>query len=164
MNLMNAAARYRALIELGATIGVVPQLELWGFSKTLSRLGELAFVAAEASHPQSCVLPDVYHIYKGGSDLEGLRLINARAIHTFHMNDYPADPPREQINDSDRIFPGLGVAPLKRLVRILHDGGFRGMLSLELFNREYWNRDPLDVARYGLAAMRDVVQAGLETP
>jgi sugar phosphate isomerase/epimerase len=107
-------------------------------------------------------LPDVYHIYKGGSDFEGLRLINARVIHTFHMNDYPAEPPRDKINDADRVFPGLGIAPLKQLVRILRDGGFRGMLSLELFNRDYWTRDPLDVARYGLAAMRDVVQAGLE--
>ncbi|MGH7223248.1 MAG: sugar phosphate isomerase/epimerase family protein, partial [Gemmataceae bacterium] len=37
--LLTVAARYRALLDLGAKIGVVPQVEVWGFSKTLNRLG-----------------------------------------------------------------------------------------------------------------------------
>jgi sugar phosphate isomerase/epimerase len=155
LDLFKAAERYRALLEVGNEIGVLPQLELWGFSKTLSRLGELAFVATEAAHPNASMLPDVYHIYKGGSDFEGLRFINGRAIHVFHMNDYPADPPRETINDSHRVFPGLGVAPLKEIVRTLSETGFRGVFSLELFNREYWAMDALDVAKRGLAAMQE---------
>src|SRR5207244_8249583 len=32
LNLLRAAERYRVLLELGAGIGVVPQVELWGFS------------------------------------------------------------------------------------------------------------------------------------
>ncbi|MGB1708460.1 MAG: sugar phosphate isomerase/epimerase, partial [Rubripirellula sp.] len=39
------AERYRALLEVGQQLGVVPQLELWGFSPTLSKLSELAYVA-----------------------------------------------------------------------------------------------------------------------
>src|SRR5258708_2714367 len=34
-----AAERYLALLEAGEQAGVVPQLELWGFSKNLNRLG-----------------------------------------------------------------------------------------------------------------------------
>jgi len=43
LDLMKAAERYRALLEAGAQAGVAPQLELWGFSKNLNRLGS-AFV------------------------------------------------------------------------------------------------------------------------
>ena len=64
LDLLKAAERYRALLEAGDRIGVVPQLELWGFSKNLNRLGECACVAIEANHPKACVLADVYHIYE----------------------------------------------------------------------------------------------------
>ena len=33
------------------------------------------------------------------------------------------------------------------LVRDLRRIGFRGVLSLELFNRDYWKQDPVAVAR-----------------
>lgn len=59
LDLFKAAERYRSLLEAGDQIGVVPQLELWGFSRNLNRLGECAFVAIEAAHPKACVLADV---------------------------------------------------------------------------------------------------------
>jgi sugar phosphate isomerase/epimerase len=34
LDLKKAAERYRAILELGDTTGVVPHLELWGFQKT----------------------------------------------------------------------------------------------------------------------------------
>ena len=159
LNLFKAAERYRALLELGETMGVVPQVELWGFSKTLGRLGEVALVAIESGHPQACILADVYHLYKGGSDFGSIRLLNGAAMHVLHFNDYPAKPPREEITDAYRVYPGDGVAPLKTLLRDLYATGFRGMLSLELFNKEYWMQDALSVARTGLEKMRAVVRA-----
>jgi len=154
LDLNAAAERYRALLELGQQMGVTPQLELWGFSKTLSRLGELAHVAVESGHPDACVMPDVYHIYKGGSDFHGLKLFNGKQIHVFHMNDYPAQPPRSEINDAARVYPGDGVAPLPQIFETLRSIGFRGTLSLELFNPNYWQQDPLTVAKTGLDKMR----------
>ena len=50
---------------------------------------------------------------------------------------------RAQISDANRIYPGDGVAPLKNVLRDLHALGFRGLLSLELFNRDYWKQDAL---------------------
>jgi sugar phosphate isomerase/epimerase len=159
LNLFAVAERYRKLLEIGDEIGVVPELELWGFSKSMSRLGEVMFVAVESGHPSACVLPDVYHIYKGGSAFTGLGLINGSSIQVFHMNDYPADPPRETIGDADRVYPGDGVAPLGDILRTLHATGCHCMLSLELFNREYWKQDPAEVAKTGLAKMRATVEA-----
>jgi sugar phosphate isomerase/epimerase len=157
LNLLKAAERYRALLEVGAKEGITPQLEVWGFSTTLSKLGETMLVATESKHPAACVLLDVYHLYKGGSDFAGLRLLNGAAMHCFHMNDYPATPPRETIRDADRVYPGDGIAPLTQILRDLAAAGFRGTLSLELFNPTYWKQDPLAVARTGLAKMKEAV-------
>ena len=159
LNLFAAAERYGKLLELGDQMGVVPQVEVWGFSKSLSRLGETLFVATESGHPKACVLPDIYHIYKGGSSFDGLKLLAGRAVHVFHMNDYPANPPRATISDADRVYPGDGVAPLSSLLKTLSDHGFRGALSLELFNRTYWSQEADLVARTGLEKMRAAVAA-----
>jgi len=156
--------RYRAVLELGRRMGVVPQLEIWGGSKTLSRPGEAANVAIEAAHPDACLLLDVFHLYKGGADFGGLRLLNPAALHVLHLNDYPAQPSREKITDADRVYPGDGVAPLADLLRGLREIGFSGTLSLELFNQTYWKQDPLTVARTGLEKMRAVAAATRDSP
>ena len=161
VDLLQAARRYRQLLDLGSSFGVVPELELWGFSKSLSRVGEVACVAMESGHPQACLLLDVFHIYKGGSNFDALRFLNGSALHVLHMNDYPAVPPRDRINDAARVFPGDGAAPLGTLLRTLRDIGFRGFLSLELFNPEYWKQDPHLMARTGLQKMKAAVRAAL---
>lgn len=161
LDLGKAAERYRALLELGDQFGVVAEVEVWGFSKTLNRLGDAAFIAIECGHPKACILPDVYHLYKGGSGFEGIRFLQGSAIPVFHFNDYPAKPGRDTINDSYRIFPGDGVAPLKTLLQDLRRIGFKGMLSLELFNKDYWQKDPFLIARLGLEKMQSVVRASV---
>ena len=109
LNLLKVAERYRALLDIGAKIGVVPMVEVWGFSKSLSRLGETALVAMESGHTQACVLADVYHLYKGGSDFKGVHLLSAAAMNIFHLNDYPAQPGRAEITDAARVYPGDGI-------------------------------------------------------
>ncbi|MBX9681469.1 MAG: sugar phosphate isomerase/epimerase [Gemmataceae bacterium] len=162
LSLTRAADRYRELLEIGGRIGVTPMVEVWGFSRSLSRLGECAMVAIEAKHPQACILADVYHLHKGGSGFEGIKLLSAASMHVFHMNDYPNQPGRTEITDAHRVYPGDGVAPLPNLLRELRQTGFRGVLSLELFNRDYWKQDPLAVARTGLDKMRAVVRESLQ--
>ena len=162
IDLMKAAERYRALLKLGDETGVVPQVEVWGFSKTLTKLSQAVAVAVEAGHPKACVLADVYHLHKGGSDFRGLSLLSADSMHVMHMNDYPAEPPREKITDAMRVYPGDGVAPLDDILKTLRNIGFRGWLSLELFNESYWKQhDALTVAETGLRKMREAVQKAL---
>jgi sugar phosphate isomerase/epimerase len=157
IDLFTVAERYRTVLEIGDAIGVTPQAEIWGSSKNLSRLGEAVFVAVESGHPSACVLPDVYHIFRGGSDFAGLGLLAGRAVHCFHMNDYPGGKARTEYNDGDRVFPGDGVAPLAEIMSILQAIGFNGALSLELFNRGYWQRPAEEVAREGLDKMQAAV-------
>jgi len=158
LNLQRAGERYRVLCELGQRMGVAPQLEVWGHSQNLSRLSESLYVAVESGHPQACLLLDVYHLYKGGSSFESLQLCNGTQMHCFHINDYPAEPPRAQATDADRVYPGDGVAPLNAIFRTLAATGYRGYLSLELFNRQYWMQDPAAVVRTGLEKTRAAVR------
>ena len=157
--LQRIAERYRVLLELGDVMAVVPQAELWGHSKTLTRLSEAAMVAIETGHPKACILPDVYHLHKGGSDFNGLKLLGGAAMFNFHMNDYPAIPPRTEIRDKHRVYPGDGVAPLTAIIRDLIKIGYTGILSLELFNEDYWKQDAMLVAKTGLEKMKAVVRA-----
>ena len=115
----------------------------------------------ESGHPQACVLPDVYHLYKGGSGFDSLQLMPGKAIGIFHVNDYPKDKDRAAIKDADRVYPGDGVAPLADVFRTLRDIGYRGMLSLELFNPEYYKRDAYEVVKTGLDKTKAAVQAAL---
>lgn len=110
-DLLKIAGRYGELIKAGLQVGVVPQVELWGFSQTLCRLGEVAvIVAIECGQPEACMLLDIYHIYKGGSSLSGLPLLGGAGLHVIHLNDYPGEPNRKEITDAQRVFPGDGVA------------------------------------------------------
>jgi sugar phosphate isomerase/epimerase len=113
-------------------------------------------VAVETGHPKACVLVDVYHLHKGGSDYHGMGLLGTTTMHVFHMNDFPAEPGRDKIDDSYRVYPGDGVGPLPDILRTLRNTGGAKVLSLELFNRQYWAQDPLEVARTGLAKMKAV--------
>jgi 2-keto-myo-inositol isomerase len=153
--------RYAAILELGTRTGVTPALELWGASRTLSRLGEVVYVAAETADLGACLLLDSYHLYKGGSGFGDLRLLQGSALPILHINDYPASPARAEIDDSHRVYPGDGVAPLGDLMRTLDAIGFRGFLSVELFNAEYWRQPPEQVARLAFEKTRDVVRSAL---
>jgi 2-keto-myo-inositol isomerase len=159
LDLIAAAERYRALLEIGDEMDVVPMVEVWGFSKNLHRLGQAVFVAIESGHPNACVLPDIYHIYKGGSDFTGLKMLSQSSVHAFHINDYPSDPPWETIGDKDRVYPGDGVAPMKKIIRSLTEINPDMVFSLELFNPTYWEQDALEVAKTGLRKMKEQVEA-----
>ena len=161
-DLLKLAERYRALCEIGESFGITPLLEVWGFSKTLRRLGDAAAVAIESGHRNAAILADSYHLYKGGSPIAGLKMLRGAILPVFHINDYPSIAP-ETVTDADRVYPGDGIAPLAEIFRILQSIGFAGTLSLELFNADYYQQDARTVAKTGLEKMRRAVQqAGLE--
>jgi 2-keto-myo-inositol isomerase len=51
-----------------------------------------------------------------------------------------------------------GHLPLKELVAEVKRRDYEGVISLELFNRTYWQQDPYEVARLGLEKMKAVVE------
>ncbi len=155
------AERYGQLLDVGQQFGVTPMVEFWGMSKTLGRLGEALYVAVESGRREACILADVFHMYKGGSPFDGICLLGPQTLGLVHVNDYPAEPARDEITDADRVYPGDGIAPLSRILRDLYDIGYHGMLSIELFNEQYYRQDAREVVRSGLAKLQQQVGRAL---
>ncbi len=159
LDYQKAAERYGKILDLGRKTGVMPHLEFWGSSPVLYTLGQVLNIAAATNDPDVRILGDVYQFYRGGSGFHGLKLIQGRVIEIFHMNDYPGDVPREELTDADRIYFGDGTAPANQIISDLHEMGSVKVLSLELFNRAYWEQDALEVAETGLRKMKDIVNS-----
>ena len=130
------ALRFRRIIDAGKDTGVIPLLELWGHG-ALSKLADAVYMAIATEHPDANILLDFYHLYRGGNSFDGLNQINVARMPVIHANDYPATPPHDQLRDSDRVYPGDGICPFDKIIPMLDKGGFRGALSVELFNEEY---------------------------
>ncbi|MEP0713564.1 sugar phosphate isomerase/epimerase family protein [Algoriphagus sp.] len=153
VDLLAAGEQYARLLALGRKTGVMPQLEFWGAFPPFHQLGQCLATAAAANDPDARLLPDVYHLFRGASGFEGLKLVNGNAIEVFHMNDFTSKPRLEQ-KDSDRVYPGDGIGPMKEIAAILKAMGGNKILSLELFNETYWAQDAQEVANTGLKKMK----------
>jgi 2-keto-myo-inositol isomerase len=157
LDLFAVGEKYKKLLDLGRKIGVMPQLEFWGSSSVLWHLGQVLMIAAVADDPDVKILPDVYHMFRGDTGFDALKMLNGSLIDIFHMNDFPENKPREQQDDADRVYPGDGAAPMSQILTDLNNMGGEKVLSLELFNRSYWEEDPYLVAERGLAKMKSLV-------
>ena len=102
---------------------------------------------------------DTYHFYAGNSSWEALENLDPKKLFIFHIND-AEDLPKDQLNDSKRLYPGLGVLPINRMKETLDRIGYTGPASVEIFRPEYWEQDPFEVARMARQAAINVL--GLE--
>ena len=143
------AERYAAVLDLGQKMGVKPLLEYWGHSVNLSRLEDALEVLRMLNRPDAAILADVYHTYRGGGSFAAYRQLSAATLPVLHMNDYPANPPRAQLVDADRVWPGDGLAPWKEIFTNLDAAGAAPWLSIELFNPSYWKTTPADTLTTG---------------
>src|SRR4029078_8688239 len=96
-----AGARYHEILALGRKYKVMPQLEFWGASGTLYNFGQALAIAAAANDRDVRILPDIYHLFRGGSGFDGLQLLNGKVIEIIHINDYPASKPADERTHSD---------------------------------------------------------------
>lgn len=131
------ADRYSAILDLTAETSVTPLLELWGMG-ALHKIADCAKIAIETGDPNAALLLDFYHVHRGGNSWDTLDLLNGGRLPVIHINDYPADPSYEKLTDADRVLPGEGACPFGEILPKLYASGFRGALSVELFNKGYW--------------------------
>jgi len=161
VSLDNAAKYYREALEMGEKMGVQPLLELWGTHPVLGPLSHGIYATVAAGRADASLLLDVFHLYKSGTPFTSLRQINGASLHIMHLNDYPQAADSSTLNDSNRIYPGDGVAPFGQILRDLRDNGFRGYLSLELFNREYWAKSADENLKTAMEKIRATVRTAM---
>ena len=102
---------------------------------------------------------DTYHFYAGGSSYEAIDSLDPKKLFILHIND-AEDLPKEQLNDSKRLYPGLGILPIKEIKARLDGIGYDGPVSVEIFRPEYWEQDPYEVALKAKEATEKVLGLG----
>lgn len=150
VSLDGMAANFARLADTAKAIGIKAYLEFWGRAKKLSKLSEAMYVAMESGVADAQILLDPFHMYTGGSRIDDIAYVNGERIGIVHANDYPVSPERAFIADRDRVFPGEGTAPSRKLAKLLYESGYREYLSLELFIEDFGAKSALEVAKFGL--------------
>jgi sugar phosphate isomerase/epimerase len=159
VDLEHAAARYAELLRLGREHGVRPAMEFLGFVDGIHDVASALAIADGSGDPDATVVADVFHLLRGGGAIDDLLAILGDRMAIFHVNDLPASPPPTEQTDADRVMVGDGIADLPRVIADLRSIGYRGPLSLELFNPALWAKDPEEVCRVGLERVRALVES-----
>ena len=156
MPLEDIAGYFRDLLELARDMGVKPLLEFWGHAKILCSLEQAMKVLELVNEPDAMLLADVFHMAKAGDSFDLLKKLKGAELGLFHVNDYPDAPDVSKLSDAQRVYPGDGAAPLHEIVNTLREIGYAGMMSLELFNKEYQKDGAETVAKIGIQKTREV--------
>lgn len=96
------------------------------------------------------------YISEGG--FECIKLIKGEAFAIFQFNDVPVSPALAQLEDKHRVYPGDGILPLTSILQDLKGTGFKGCVSLEMYNAEYWKQYLQTVAETGLRKTLEVIR------
>ena len=152
------ADRYRDIIEIGLKeFNIKPALVFVKYF-TIKSLGQAVGIAMDTNHPTAKVIPDIYHMYISGGGFEGLKMLKGDGIAIFQFNDAPATPAFKDLNDEHRVYPGDGILPLDSIFKDLKATGYKGFISLEMYNPNYYKEDPFTVAKTGLKKTLEVLK------
>jgi 2-keto-myo-inositol isomerase len=99
---------------------------------------------------------DTFHFYAGNSSFEAIETLDPEKLFIFHIND-AEDLPKEKLTDAHRLYPGLGILPIKEIKERFDKIGYDRMVSIEIFRPEYWDADPFEVAKSAKAATERVL-------
>jgi 2-keto-myo-inositol isomerase len=80
-------------------------------------------------------------MYRSGEKVNVIPSNDSRLLWAFHINDAPAVQV-SILRDSDRLMPLGGVMNVREFLQVLQAMKFTGPISVELFNRAYWEMDP----------------------
>ncbi|NGY64142.1 sugar phosphate isomerase/epimerase and 4-hydroxyphenylpyruvate domain-containing protein [Lentzea sp. NEAU-D13] len=112
-------------------------------------------IVRRAAHPALGVCLDSFHILSKGDDPRAIRAIPGEKIFFLQLADAPTLPMDVlQWSRHHRLFPGQGDFDLTTFTRNVLDAGYRGPLSLEVFNDVFRQSDPY---RAAVDAMRSLV-------
>ena len=137
-----------------AADGIGVAFEFLGFGDCPIDTPELAGRVVDGLDGVDLVLDSCHWHASGSGPLDAFPVERLAMV---HLNDAPPKPPRE-VEDADRLLPGDGVIRLPELIAALRDRGFDGPWSLETFNPDYWERDPMEIAREGRARLSRLLE------
>ncbi|MET9230089.1 TIM barrel protein [Lentzea sp. NPDC003310] len=111
-------------------------------------------IVRRAAHPSLGVCLDSFHILSKEDDPRAIRAIPGEKIFFLQLADAPTLPMDVlPWSRHHRLFPGQGDFDLTGFTRAVLDAGYRGPLSLEVFNDVFRQSDP---DRTAVDAMRSL--------
>jgi sugar phosphate isomerase/epimerase len=124
-----------------------------------SPLGPVTSISAglelvEAAGPGAGLIIDSWHFCHGDSTWDDLERLPLERIAYIQFTDaaVPASDDGMDETMNRRLMPGMGKLPLDRFADTLLDRGWRGLVSVEVLNRELLQLPVLEIARLAYTA------------
>jgi len=146
--------RYRDLLKIGREEGIKPTFEYISFFKSVYRLSSAWEIIQKTDDTDATIILDAFHNWNSNSTLDDLRSIPLEKISHYHIDDAAPGKAATTQTDLDRVMIGEGQIDLAAEIAVLKEKGYDKTVSLELFNAELWEQDPLEVISTGLARMK----------
>ncbi|HEX3348280.1 MAG TPA: sugar phosphate isomerase/epimerase [Acetobacteraceae bacterium] len=151
LDVCRARAVERVAMFADAAAPVAIALEPIGRTTVMGTPQAALDIAARVGRANVGIMMDTFHYHRSGVTLADVAKIPREKLLIVHVND-SEDRPREELRDAHRLHLGLGILPLVETLRLLHQMGYDGFLSVELFRQDYWNQDVAQVVRDSKAA------------
>ncbi|HET9019013.1 MAG TPA: TIM barrel protein, partial [Acetobacteraceae bacterium] len=149
-----AAADLAEMAERAARRGLRVGYEALAWGRHVSRWRAAWEIVQRADHPALGLILDSFHTLAIGDDLDGLARVPAEKLFFVQL----ADAPRLSMDALSwsrhfRNFPGQGGLDVAGFVRAVVAAGYRGPLSLEVFNDDFRAAPARLTARDGLRSL-----------
>jgi 4-hydroxyphenylpyruvate dioxygenase len=149
-----ATADLAEMAERAQKRGLRVGFEALAWGRNVNKWRHARKIVEAAGHPALGLIVDSFHTLALGDDLAGLSDVPADKIFLAQL----ADAPKLSMDVLSwsrhfRNFPGQGQLPVAGFVRDLIGAGYRGPLSLEIFNDEFRSAPARLMARDGLRSL-----------
>ena len=151
------APRYKELLQIGREEGIMPTFEYISFFKSVHTLKCAWEIVQEADDPDATLILDAFHNWNSASTEQDLIEIPLERISHYHIDDADPEKPALTQTDPDRVMPGDGQIDLKAEIKLLKEKGYDGTVSLELFNQDWWGKDPRETLKVGYERVAELV-------
>ena len=144
--------RKLAMLAIPMNIKVAYEALSWG--RTVNEFPQAWELVSRADMPNLGLGFDSFHMFATGTPLDDLELVDPAKIYLVQLADFMWNEIKsveERITTARhfRVFPGEGVHSVEvaALTRKLHEMGYRGDYSFEVFNDDYQQLPLATVAR-----------------
>jgi 4-hydroxyphenylpyruvate dioxygenase len=150
-----AAGQLRRLAELADRRGVRIAYEALSWARHVRSFRRAWELVSVVDHPALGLALDSFHILDQGEDPAAIRDIPGERIFVVQLADAPAmNMDRRTKSCNHRRLPGRGDLDLTGFTAAVLASGYRGPLSLEIFNPELQQADPGRTAADAMQSLR----------
>jgi len=150
INMGASGAAQRELLERACdVVGGGPRLAVEYMPMTpLNRVADAVALVQQVGLERAGILIDVWHHARGPDDWDDLLRTPVGAICYVEFDDaLPASDDLASDTMNQRTFPGAGTLDLAGFVSVIRQIGYDGMISVEVLNQAWRERNIADFAR-----------------